>query len=106
MKILIELLQQDEEKLKRVNHEDGKEEKMADSVDNFGDMINITKERKEILIKLIKEGRGCARLNLEVNCTTLELESATEIAKNLKESENVEGRNTKSARPSNDYTYK
>jgi hypothetical protein len=44
---------------------------------------------------------------LEVNCATVELESATEIAKNLKqelESENIEGRNTKSARPCNDYT--
>jgi hypothetical protein len=41
-----------------------------------------------------------------VNRATLEQESATEIAKNLKEeleSENIEGRNTKSARPSNDY---
>jgi hypothetical protein len=51
--------------------------------------------------------QGCARFNLEVNCATLELESATETAKNLKEeleSENIEGRNTKSAIPNNDYT--
>jgi hypothetical protein len=47
LKSLTELLQQDEEELKRVNHEDG-EEKMADSIYSFGGMINITNERKEI----------------------------------------------------------
>jgi hypothetical protein len=40
-----------------------------------------------------------------VNCATLELESATETTKNLKEeleSENMEIKNTKSAIPNND----
>jgi phage terminase small subunit len=96
LKSLIELLQQDDEELKRANHEGRKEEKMADSVGYLGDKLNITKGRKEILEN---ECQGCVRLKLEVNHVTLELESATEIIKILKEeleSVVMEGRNTKS----------
>jgi hypothetical protein len=90
LKSLIEILQQDEEETKMVFREDGT------TVDDIRDEINIMIERKEILEN---ECRGCARLKSEVNRVTLELESAKEIIRILKEeleSAVMEVRNTKS----------